>query len=126
MATKGRLNELIYTELREMDREESLPDDKDTALAQALANIVLDHVRPADVGVSVKDGNLMLVAFFTAEDGHVELAAENPEAARLLWRAAKTAMSIAIAAGVLEDTGRIYVHGGQPGVSGSFVIAAAI
>jgi hypothetical protein len=59
-----------------------------------------------------------LEAFFVAETGHVKLAADNPEAARLLWQAAKTAMRIAVSPGMLNDTGRTYRQGERPGVSG--------
>jgi hypothetical protein len=123
-ATEKRLDALMHNELREMAREGSLPRNGDTACAQALANVVLDCVRP-DVNnascTSIADGNLMLAAFFIAETGHVKLAADNPEAARLMWQAAKTAMRIAISAGMLDDTGRTYRHGERPGVSGVFI-----
>jgi hypothetical protein len=123
-ATEKRLDALMHNELREMAREGSLPQNGDTACAQALANVVLDYVsryvNNASCG-NIKDGNLMLAAFFVAETGHVKLAADNPEAAQLLWQAAKTAMRIAISAGMLDDTGRSYVHGERPGVSGIFI-----
>jgi hypothetical protein len=118
-ATEKRLDALMHNELREMAREGSLPRNGDTACARALANVVLDF----DVNncTGVRDGNLMLAAFFIGETGHVKLARDNPEAARLLWQAAKTAMRIAISAGMLNGTGRTYRHGAQPGVSGVFI-----
>jgi hypothetical protein len=125
IASEKRLDALMHNELREMAREGSLPRNGETACAQALANVVLDCVRPdvnnASCTTSIADGNLMLAAFFIAETGHVKLAADNPEAARLMWQAAKTAMRIAISAGMLNDTGRTYRHGERPGVSGVFI-----
>jgi hypothetical protein len=113
-----RLHALVETEIREMGREGSLPQNRDTAIAQALFNVVLDHLSSSP---NVRTGDLMLEAFLDAEVGHTTLADENLDAAQLLWQAAKTAMNIAISAGLLDDTGRTYVHGERPGVSGIFI-----
>jgi hypothetical protein len=124
IASEKRLDALMHNELREMAREGSLPQNGETACAQALANVVLDYVSRYVNDASctnIKDGNLMLAAFFIAETGHVKLAVDNPEAARLMWQAAKTAMRIAVSAGMLNDTGRTYRHGERPGVSGVFI-----
>jgi hypothetical protein len=101
-----------------MGREGSLPQNCDTAIAQALFNVILDHLSSSP---NMRTGDLMLEAFLDAEGGHTTLADENLDAAQLLWQAAKTAMNIAISAGLLDDTGRTYVHGERPGVSGIFI-----